>query len=639
MEKAKSIQNKNIKITDSFWSEKIALIKNEVIPHQWRALNDMIEGAAPSYCIRNFRLAAEVIAKRARGEKTPVYSTDKWEYNDKNSEPEAFKGWVFQDSDLYKWIEAVGYILLAEPDSELEALADGAIDLICSAQEADGYINTHYTINNPAKRFTNLRDHHELYCFGHLAEAAVSYRCATGKDKLLNAACRFADLICSTFGEDGTPGYGGHEIAEMALIRLYDATRNENYLKQAKLFIDRRGTKPYYFDIEQGKESGEGLYYHYQQAHLPVREQDKAEGHAVRAVYLYSGMADVAAYTDDNELLDACKQLFNNISEKRMYITGGIGSTRDGEAFTADYHLPNSTAYAESCAAIGLVFFANRMLKADYNAKYADVMERCLYNGVLSGMAEDGKAFFYTNPLEVCPDEVKADPDKAHIKTERQKWFGCACCPPNIARMVSSIGNYCLTENDDTVFVNLYASLEAETAFGKIKIDSDYLNSGRVNIDVKANKPFKIALRIPEWSRNFRFNIENPFYKYGYAYFDVEGECEITAEFNPEIRIIRANSRVREDIGKVAITRGPFVYCLEEADNGRDLHLLRLSPRPKFKLESDCVTANAYREEQSGNALYFDYRKPRERLQRIRLIPYYNWANRGEGEMQVFIRI
>ena len=639
MEKAKSIQNKNIKITDSFWSEKIALIKNEVIPYQWRALNDMIEGAAPSYCIRNFRLAAEVIAKRASGEETPVYSTDNWEYNDKNSEPDAFKGWVFQDSDLYKWIEAVGYILQAEPDSELEALADGAIDLICSAQEADGYINTHYTINNPAKRFTNLRDHHELYCFGHLAEAAVSYCSAAGKDKLLNAACRFADLICSTFGEDGIPGYGGHEIAEMALIRLFDATGNENYLKQAKLFIDRRGTKPYYFDIEQGKESGEGLYHHYQQAHLPVREQDKAEGHAVRAVYLYSGMADIAAYTDDNELLAACKRLFNNITEKRMYITGGIGSTRDGEAFTADYHLPNDTAYAESCAAIGLVFFANRMLKADYNAKYADVMERCLYNGVLSGMAEDGKAFFYTNPLEVCPDEVKADPDKAHIKTERQKWFGCACCPPNIARMVSSIGNYCLTENDDTVFVNLYASLEAETAFGKITIDSDYLNSGKVKVNIKAEKPFKIALRIPEWSRDFRFNIENPFYKYGYAYFDIEGDCEITAEFNPEIRIIRANSRVREDTGKVAITRGPFVYCLEEADNGRDLHLLRLSPHPKFKLESDCITANAYREEQSGNALYFDYRKPRERLQRIRLIPYYNWANRGEGEMQVFIRI
>ena len=639
MNRAVAIPNNAVRITDSFWSEKIKLIKNEVVPYQWRALNDEVEGAAKSYCLRNFRLAAEAIKKRSNGETVPVYPTDKWEYNESNSEPDSFLGWVFQDSDLYKWLEAVGYLLQNEKDAELERLADGAIELICSAQESDGYINTHYSINNPASRFTNLRDHHELYCFGHLAEAAVSYYNATGKKELLYCACRFADFICKTFGENGIQGYGGHEIAEMALIKLFETTGNDSYLKQAKLFIDRRGTKPYYFDTEQGITSRDGLYYEYNQAHLPVREQKDAVGHAVRAVYLYSGMADVASNADDKELFEACKRLFDSITNKRMYITGGIGSTRDGEAFTADYHLPNGTAYAESCAAIGLTFFAHRMLKTDYNSKYADVMERCLYNGILSGMAEDGKSFFYTNPLEAVPSEIKADSDKSHIKTQRQKWFTCACCPPNIARMISGLGGYCLTENESTLFINLYCSLEAQTSVGSISVQSDYLNSGRVKISVKSDKTFTLALRIPEWSRDFRFSKENPFIKNGYAYFEINGCDEITAEFNPQIRIISASNRVRENIGKAAITRGPLVYCLEEADNGKGLHLLRLSPHPKFSFDGECISANAYRAEDSGNALYFDYKKPKEHLERIKLIPYYKWANRGEGEMQVYIRI
>ncbi len=639
MNNANVVPNKAVKITDNFWREKISLIKNEVISYQWMALNDEIDGAAKSFCLRNFKLAAETIKRRKSGEATTVFPTDKWEYNPDNSEQGSFMGWVFQDSDLYKWLEAAGYLLQNESDNELEALADGAIELICAAQEDDGYINTLYTINNPEKRFSNLRDHHELYCFGHLAEAAVSYYEATGKDRILNAACRFADLICSIFGEGGKEGYDGHEIAEMALVKLYKATGKTKYLKQARLFIERRGTKPYYFDTEHGEANGNGNRYIYNQAHLPVYEQKDAVGHAVRAVYLYSGMADVAAQTGDEALLNACKTLFKSIVNKRMYITGGIGSTRHGEAFTADYHLPNGTAYAESCASIGLLFFAHRMLKADIRTEYADIMERCLYNGILSGMAEDGKAFFYTNPLEVVPDEIKADPDREHIKTERQKWFGCACCPPNIARLISGLGGYCLNENESTLFINLYCSLEAETKFGKLKIESDYQQSGNVKISIDAKKPFSLALRIPEWSKNYSFSKENPFIKNGFAYFELDGKTEITAEFNPEIRIIRANSRVREDIGKVAITRGATVYCLEEADNGTGLHMLRLSPHPKFRLEDGAITADAFREEESGNALYFEYHNPRERKVRLRFIPYYKWANRGVGEMQVFIRI
>lgn len=638
MEYARPVSNNNVYITDPFWKEKIDLIKKEVIPYQWNALNDRIEGAEPSYCMRNYRLAADILEKRKRGEKTPVFPTDKWHYAPKEDDENSFFGWVFQDSDLTKWLEAVGHSLQNYPDRELEALADGAIDLLCSSQTDNGYLNSFYTINNPDKTFSNLRDHHELYCFGHLAESAVSYYMATGKDKLLKAACRFADLICETFGENGKAGYGGHEIAEMALVKLYETTGNEKYLNTARLMIDRRGTRPYYFDVERNEDSGDRINYVYNQAHIPVREQTEAVGHAVRAVYLYSGMVDVARNTNDTALFDACKTLFDNLTNRRMYITGGIGSTKDGEAFTFDYDLPNDLAYAESCASIGLVFFARRMLQADFDSKYADIMERCLCNGILSGMSEDGKTFFYVNPLEVNPLACRADSRKNHVKPVRQKWFDCACCPPNIARILSDYGEYCFTETDSALFVNLYQSAELTTDKADIEIISDYFKSGEVKFKIKTKRPFSLALRIPEWSNKFTFSINDSFIKKGYAYFDISADSEITANFNPEIRIIKCNPNVRENIGKVAVARGAFVYCLEEIDNGKNLHLLRLSHNPEFKLEDGFITANGYREKNNVSDLYYEFTPSEEEPVRLKLIPYFKWANRGENEMSVYIR-
>ncbi len=504
MKYSKPILNSKVKITDNFWKEKAEIVRTEVIPYQWNALNDKIENAEPSYSIRNLRLAAECIEKRKKGINTSTFPINEWHYTPNRKNENSFYGWIFQDSDLYKWLEAVSYSLRNTADNQLETLADEAIELICNAQAENGYINSFYTINNPEKAFTNLRDHHELYCFGHLAEAAVAYYNTTGKSRLLNAACRFADLLCEEFGENGKPGYGGHEIAEMALIKLYEATSEEKYLNLAKLFIDRRGTKPYYFDIEHNQNSGSKLNYFYNQAHLPVREQREAAGHAVRAVYLYSGMADTARYTDDKELFNTCQTIFNDITERKMYITGGIGSTKDGEAFTFAYDLPNDLAYSETCASIGLVFFARRMLQADYDSKYADIMERCFYNSILSGMAEDGKSFFYVNPLEVNPKACKEDSRKNHIKPVRQKWFDCACCPPNLARIISDYGEYCFTETESTLFVNLYQGTKLETDKADIEIVSDYLQSGKVSFKIKTKRPFKIALRIPYWSSNFK---------------------------------------------------------------------------------------------------------------------------------------
>lgn len=425
------------------------LVRTEVIPYQWNALNDNVPGAAPSFCMRNYRRAGEVEKERkAKGDKFVQikYPLDTFETLPKDGKMDGrFYGFLFQDTDFTKWVEAVAYSLTQHPDPELEKTADEAIEAVCAAQREDGYLDTYYLINDQDMIFTNLKDNHELYCFGHLTEGAVAYYQATGKDRLLKAAERFADFIASKLGhgEGKKAGYPGHEIAEMALMRLYDLTGEQKYLDLAKYFIDERGTKPYYYDIERGLTCPEGEErYSYNQANRPVRQQDEVQGHSVRAVYLYSGMADVARATQDESLLKACETLWNNMVHQKMYVTGGIGATHIGEAFSFNYDLPNDTAYAETCASIGLVFFARRMLEIQAKAEYADVMELALYNGVLSGMALDGKSFFYVNPLEVLPEACHKDERKFHVKPIRQKWFGCACCPPNLARTVSSVASY-----------------------------------------------------------------------------------------------------------------------------------------------------------------------------------------------------
>ena len=403
---------RSMKINDKFWKQEMEVVRKEVIPYQWAALNDQVEGAAPSFCMRNFKVAGKQNKERKEQGKAfiePKYTFRGFESlpEDPNHPEDKFYGFVFQDSDFSKWIEAVGYSLTQHPDPKLEAIADGAIDIVCAAQQDDGYLDTYYIINGKDKIFTNLKDHHELYCMGHLIEGAVAYYEATGKDKLLKAAARFADYAAAHFGpEEGKcKGYPGHEIAEMALVRLYEVTKEPRYLELSKFFIDERGKRPYYFDKEHPEEVKKGhendLRYFYNQAHLPVRQQDEAVGHAVRAVYLYSGMADIARLTEDETLYQSCEKLWDSMANEKMYITGGIGGTQIGEAFSYPYDLPNDTAYAETCASIGLVFFARRMLEIKPDAKYANVMERALYNGILSGMALDGKSFFYVNPLEV----------------------------------------------------------------------------------------------------------------------------------------------------------------------------------------------------------------------------------------------
>lgn len=738
---------KNVVITDEFWGREQELVRTEVIPYQWEALNDRVPGAAPSYCMRNFKAAGKLMKeKREQGAGfiAPAYTFRGFEAlpeDPQHPDPDKFYGFVFQDSDFAKWIEAVGYSLTNHPDEELERTADEAIDIVCAAQAENGYLDTYYIINGMDRIFTNLRDHHELYCFGHLVEGAVSYYQATGKDKLLKAAKRYADFICAGFGyeEDKCKGYPGHEIAEMALARLYELTGEEKYLKLSRFFLDMRGTRPYYFDIEDRERaehegrvwkapggeseedaaedsadrSGKKLRFQYHQAHLPVREQSEAVGHAVRGVYLYSGMADVARLTGDEEMFAACERLWNSIMNEKLYITGGIGGTHIGEAFSYPYDLPNDTAYSETCAAIGLAFFARRMLEIQADNRYGDVMEQALYNTVLAGMALDGRSFFYVNPLEAVPESNRKDERKHHVKSMRQKWFGCACCPPNIARIISSIGAYAYTVGQETLYTHLYVGsnirftlngkaveMEMESGFpweGKVKVGLHIEDAGAGHGGRTAQGT--LAFRIPGWCRSMTADVREAVWEgrsvagchvkrradggiaeiassgtpidaaallglesrevprkmslrveKGYLYLTGEwkDEDEIYIDIPMEVRCVSANTRVREDIGKVAFLRGPICYCMEEADNGKNLHLLRADMEKAVQAEVSrelghemrVLKVPGFRQEPSLEEapLYSAYAPARERETVLTFVPYYAWNNRGEGEMSVWVR-
>jgi DUF1680 family protein len=635
---------KNVNIEESFWSRYVELIRDTVIPYQWEVLNDRIPGVTPSHSIKNYRIASGL----EQGE---------------------FQGMVFQDTDLAKWIEAVAYSIETKPDPELEKTVDGVIDIIEKVQQPDGYLNTYYTLKEPGKRWTNFRECHELYCAGHMIEAAVAYYEATGKRKLLDIMCRFTDYIDSVIGPE--PGkmkaYPGHQEIELALVKLYKVTGNEKYLKLSKYFIDERGKEPYYFDIE-AKKRGNVLHYpefakfdrKYAQTHLPVRQQTTAEGHAVRAVYMYSAMADIAAETGDTELLEACRRIWNNIVTKRMYITGSIGSTEFGESFTCDYDLPNDTNYSETCASIGLMLFAYRMLQIEAKSCYADIMEKALYNTVLDGISLEGNSFFYVNPLEVWPEACEKNPSKHHVKTYRQKWFGVACCPPNIARLLASIGQYIYSMHKDEIYTHLYISSETEINISeskvKIKQETRYPWDEKVMISVSLDeeKEFSLLLRIPGWCDNAKICINRE--EINVCNTKVNGYAKLKRIWKNGdvielvlpmmIQRIKAHPNVRTNIGKVALQRGPVVYCLEEIDNGPSLHEIVLPHKSELKSEFDdnllggitVITAEAQRYNSPWeDELYKANVESQYRPVTVKFIPYYAWANRTSGEMMVWI--
>lgn len=495
-----------------------------------------------------------------------------------------------------------------------------------------------------------------------MMEAACAYYEATGKRELLDIMTRMARHIDSVIGpEEGKlHGYPGHEEIELALVRMYHATGDELMMKLARYFIDERGKLPNFFVEEKARREGKDHFNldeygpAYAQAHLPVREQTAPEGHAVRAMYLATGMADVAHETGDETLVAACRRIFDSTVNRRMYITGGVGSSHVGEAFTYDYDLPNDTVYAETCASIALCFFARAMMQLEPDGRYADALERALYNTCLAGMSLDGHNFFYVNPLEVDPEASKKDARKHHVLPVRPKWFGCACCPPNLARLTTSLAKYMYTLGEDEIYVNLYMQNQAQLKLGDARVSmeclTDYPASGEIALHPGAGE-YTLCLRIPGWAKEYALTLngaaldlkpERGYVRISRAFSDGD---EIKLSLPMHARRVYANTRVRADLGKVAVMRGPMVYCLEQVDNGPVVEALCL-PRDSALTETVRpdklggiveITAPGKRMVSADDALYSD-QAPALEDATLTFIPYYAWANRGENEMTVYVR-
>ena len=664
-----------ITITSPFWRERQQIIAKEMIPYQWEVINDLKQvdiavtntggdssalDTDKSYVVENFKVAA----KKKQGEANPGKRG----------------GMVFQDSDAYKWLEAVAYTLECQDDPELRAKADQLIEIIGAAQEDDGYLNTYFQVIEPERKYQSLYMSHELYCAGHLIEAAVAYTMATGTKKFLEIACKLADNIDANFGpEEGKiHGADGHEEIELALLRLYELTGEERYLKLAEYLLLIRGQDPNFFtaqqrrDVELGRKSlipGLEIIHPdfkapYFQSDKPVEEQMDAKGHAVRVVYLCSALALGAVLTGNERLKRAADNYWRNIVQKRMYVTGAIGSTPHGEAFTGDYDLPNDSIYGETCASVGLIFFAHNMLRERQDGAMGDVMEQALYNTVLAGMNLDGKGFFYVNPLEANPYLSKVNPGLRHVLTRRPGWFACACCPPNLARMVMSVGHYVYQSKQDTIlsdlFVDSCAKFNLDGQHITLKQSTNYPWEGTIAYEVQeaGESGFKFAVRVPQWCEHFSLKLNQHELgagayelKQGYLYLKEhlhQGDLlKLTLELKP--MLVEADPRISADYGKQAVLRGPIVYCVEEVDNGANLQCLHLGADLVGHYE-DKLLGGVYVLESHGqrrirpeqgqeiaSPLYRKVQPAQFEEQLIKLIPYFAWCNRSEGEMRVWL--
>ena len=605
----------DVKFADGFWAPRLETNRTRSIPYNFKMCEDTGR-------ITNFDKAAGKLEGK-------------------------FEGIYFNDSDLYKVIEGASYALAAHPDPALDTYVDGVIARIAAAQQKDGYLYTFYTVNKTLdKRFTDCRSKHEMYCAGHLFEAAVAHYRATGKRTLLDVACKLADYLDSVFGPDKRHDIEGHPEPELALVKLYEATGQERYLKLAAFFIGEHGHAA----------CGRKLYGEYSQDHKPLAEQDEPVGHAVRAMYFACGGADVAVYTGAPGYMEALRKIWDNVATKKMHITGGVGARHAGEAFGAAYELPNESAYCETCAAIGFALFSQRMFLATGDPKYVDALERVIYNGFLSGVSLDGEKFFYVNPL--------ASRGKHH----RQPWFGCACCPVNVVRLLPSLPGYQYAQDDKTIYVNLYvagtAKVKHKTGEVTLVQETRYPWDGKVKITVSPAKPmtFTLAVRTPGWldpPAEGDALYRSPAVKdAGYLNMKVSGssKTDITGdppgyqritrewkagdsfeiEFRMPVRRMYAHPNVKDDVGRVALQRGPVVYCAEGADNGKDLG--------HFFLPQDAALATEHKADLlggvtviKGKAQVRQAEGEAARQADFTAVPYYAWDHREPGPMAVWI--
>lgn len=542
---------------------------------------------------------------------------------------------IFWDSDIAKWMEAAAYLISKKPDKDIENIIDDCVEKMVLNADENGYFNSHFLVTDKDKHFY-YRSEHELYCAGHLIEAAVAYYNATGKDKFLKFMCRYVDYIYKVFIVDKSAGFitPGHPEIELALVKLYNITGNEKYLELSKYFIDEHG--------KHGEKVYRDFNELYNQDEMPLCDRTTADGHCVRALYLMCGAADVGKIYEDTSLVNACKRVFQNIVNKRMYITGGVGSTHIGEAFTVDYDLPNRTAYAETCGAISLAMFCGRMQTVEADSHYADTVERVIYNGMLSGISLDGKSFFYENPLEIVPQFNDVNKSTNHKErypiTQRLEVFDCSCCPPNIVRFISSLGDYIYSCDENTVYVQQYMNSKAEFDGMTVKQSTEYPKNGNITISGNINGK-TLSVRIPDWCKSFKISNEYQI-KNGYAYIKTKGNFSVNIDFDMPIRVVRANNKVYATAGKIAFTRGPVVYCAEGIDNGKNIASILVDTKSEISLvEGEFnlpVIKTAGYKIPDSTELYRDDRDDLEKTP-LTLIPYFAFANRGESEMQVWM--
>ena len=576
----------HVKINDNFWSPRLSKHVSATLP----VCIDQIENQTGR--IRNFENAA-----KGEGEHSGIF---------------------FDDSDVYKALEGMAYSLINNPDPELEKKADEWIDKFAAAQQPDGYINTFYTLTGLDKRWTNM-DKHEMYCAGHMIEAGVAYYQATGKRKLLDVCIRMTDHMMSQFGPGKRHWVPGHEEIELALVKLYQTTQEQKYLDFAYWLLEERGHG-------HGTMGDEGKWNPvYYQDIVPVRQLTDISGHAVRCMYLYCGMADVAALKNDTGYIAAMDRLWDDVVHRNMYITGGIGSSRDNEGFTEDYDLPNLDAYCETCASVGMVLWNQRMNQLTGDSKYIDVLERSLYNGALAGISLGGDRFFYVNPLESKGDH------------HRQEWYGCACCPSQLSRFLPSIGNYIYASSDDALWVNLYIGNTGQIRIGETDIlltqETDYPWDGSVKLTISTSQPLEkeIRLRIPDWCKTYDLSINgkriNVPKEKGYAVIkDWKSQDVIALDMDMPVEIVAADPHVKENFDKRAIQRGPLVYCMEERDNPVYFDQIQLSPSTTFQTAFASDILNGIKTIKTNG-----------RAQSATFIPYYAWDNRKAGKMRVWI--
>ena len=621
---------KNVRITDDFWSPRQRLMTDVTIPFMEKILRDEVPGAEKSHAISNFRMAA--------GEETGE-----------------FFGMVFQDSDVAKWLEAAAYSLALKWDDALSRRVDDMVALIGRCQQPDGYLNTYFTVKEPENKWKNLLECHELYCAGHMIEAGVALQEAAGKDELLRICVRLADHICDRFEkEEGIPG---HQEIEIGLLRLYHATGNARYRDMALRFLNQRGQDPDWF--KKHTPAHPGIHYGgydiladdtiYNQSDVPVRKQTVARGHAVRQLYMLTAMADAAAETEDTELQAACERLFENITQKQMYVTGAVGASAYHESFTVDYDLPPDRCYGETCAAVAMTFFAHEMLKLRADGRYADLMELELYNGALAGMQLDGRRFFYVNPLAVIIGVSGVAPGYEHVLPQRPPWHACACCPPNLARLIASLGKYLWSEDDSTVFSHLLIGSEAETSFGSIRLESAYPWEGKARYTILGGGVFSLAIHIPQYVSSFSVMVNGQAVqggmKNGYCYLSRNWQPGDTIDlsFDLPVRRIHADPRVQDCAGKAALARGPLIYCFEETDQTAPVCSLALPGDAEIREYGPIQGLPDYL---MGLRIFHKSKSEQSNAQKdhdtipgvLTAIPYFAWSNREKGDMAVWIK-